>query len=366
MKQTPLYQKHEEAGAKMIEFSGWKMPLYFSSVMKEHMSVREKVGMFDVSHMGSLFLKGEGALEFISKHCTMNITTSNDYQLKYAHILNEKGGIIDDTIITRLKNESCYLVPNAGKTGLVKNWLEKRGGEEYIHDISDDTIIIALQGPEADRALSEISDSELPNLDFFTADTIHINDDIMEFFDGKWPMADAPIVQKSGYTGEDGYEIIIPKESGKVLWDQLLSIEDPPMPCGLGARDSLRIEFGFLLSGQDFDESRTTIEVGWEKQAIDWDNDFLGKDELKKMKDKDHQVLKGLLMMDRGIPRHGYKVFVDDDEISVVTSGARSPVLKKGIALAYLDPGYHEEGTEVHIEIRGDKRLAEVKNPPFV
>ena len=365
MKETALHSNHVEVGAKMTGFGGYDMPLKFKGIRKEHMAVREKAGIFDVSHMGEILLKGDGAIEFMSKHCTQDISDSDIDQIKYAHILNKEGGIVDDTLVNRLSKDSCYIVPNAGNNEKIYNFLAEKGGEEYLYDITDDTVMIALQGPESERIMSEVCDGDVSDIGFFRAKKMRINDEIMESFDKEWPMADKPVVQRSGYTGEDGFEIAIPNEAGKLLWEQIMNIEDPPTRCGLGARDTLRLEFGFLLSGQDFDESRTTIETGWEEQTIDWDNDFLGKEKLKEVKDSEHQMLKGIVMEGKGIPRHGYEIYDGDEKIGVVTSGTSSPVLGKGIALGYLDPGYHDEGTKVQIEIRGDKKEAKIKNPPF-
>lgn len=366
MRETPLHSNHVEAGAKMINFGGWEMPLKFTSINKEHIAVREKAGIFDVSHMGEILLKGEGALKFISEHCTQDIVESDVNQLKYAHILNEDGGILDDTIVTKFTEESCYIVPNAGHDEAIYDWFADKDGEEYIENITESTAMFALQGLEAEETLSKVCEQEISDIPFFGCKKISINDKVMEAFDGSWPMADKPIVQRSGYTGEDGFEIALPNEAGKVLWEQLQELDEPPKRCGLGSRDTLRLEAGFLLSGKDFDESRTTIETGWAEQTIDWDNEFIGKEALEEMKDSDHQMLKGMIMQDKGIPRNGYEIYDDDEKVGVVTSGTRSPVLKKGIAMGYLDPGYQEEGTEVSIEIRDDKRKAEVTNPPFV
>ncbi len=366
MKETVLHSKHVEAGARMTNFGGMDMPLKFTSINKEHQAVREKAGVFDVSHMGEIFLEGDSAIEFISEHCTMDIVESAVNQLKYAHILNEDGGIIDDTIVTKLSEDSCYIVPNAGNNEKIYDWFKERGGEEYVTDVTDETAMLAIQGPEAEKVLQELTDEDLSEIEFFQAKQIPINDDIMDKFDKDWPMADTPIIQRSGYTGEDGFEVALPNEAAVELWDQLQALDEAPVRCGLGARDTLRIEFGFLLAGQDFDESRTTIETGWEEQAVEWDHDFLGKEKLEEIKEEDHQMLKGLLMQEKGIPRHGYGIYDGEDKIGEVTSGTRSPVLRKGIALGYLDPGYQEEGTSVQIKIREDKREAEVKNPPFV
>ncbi len=366
MKETPLHSKHIENGAKMTAFGGWDMPLKFTSINEEHMTVRQKVGIFDVSHMGELILQGDGALEFMSEHCTQDVTKSKNDQLKYAHILNEKGGIIDDTIVTKLSDDSCYIVPNAGRTPVVLDWLIKEGGEKFVTDISHDTVMLAIQGPKAVDIIKKIFDNDITDLGFFNAVHDEINPDIMKKFDNEWKMGETPIIQRSGYTGEDGFEIVLPNEAGIALWDAFSAVDDAPTPCGLGARDTLRLEYGFLLSGQDFDKTRTTIETGWVKQSVDWDHDFVGKEKLQEIKGSEHQLLKGMVMIDKGIARHGYEIYDGDEKIGVVTSGTRSPMLKKGIALGYLDKGYHEEGTEVLIEIRGEKKKAEVKNPPFV
>ncbi len=366
MKEPALKSKHEDAGAKMTSFGGYQMPLKFTSINKEHKAVREAAGIFDVSHMGAVLLKGEGAIEFISEHCTMNIVESEVDQLKYAHILNEDGGIIDDTIVTRLSKDSCYIVPNVGKNEKVCEWFEERGGEEYIIDLTGKTVIMAIQGPDAEKTLQQLTDEDLSKIEFFQSKQIPINEDVMGEFDKDWSMSDTPIVQRSGYTGEDGFEVVLTNEAGIELWDQLMSLEEPPVRCGLGARDTLRIEFGFLLGGNDFDESRTTIETGWEEHAVEWDHDFVGKESLEKIKEEEHQMLKGFVMENKGIPRHGYVIYDKDKKIGKITSGTRSPVLEKGIALGYVDPDYHEEGSKVQIEIRGDKREAEVTNPPFI
>lgn len=367
MKETALHSKHKESGARMTNFGGYEMPLKFTSINKEHEAVRNSVGIFDVSHMGEIYLEGDGAIEFMSRHCTMDIVDSEVNQLKYAHILNENGGILDDTIVAKLSENSCYIVPNVGNNERIYEWFTERGGKDYIHDVTEQTCMFAIQGPDTEKTLQKITDTDLSDIDFFWSKQTELNDDIMEKFDPDWPMADAPIVQRSGYTGEDGFEIALPNEAAVELWEQLQNLDESPTRCGLGSRDTLRIEFGFLLAGQDFDESRTTLETGWAEDAIDWDNDFLGKEKLKKMKEKeDHQLLKGFEMKDKGIPRHGYKIFSNGEEVGEVTSGTRSPTLQKGIGLGYLDPGYQDEGTELKVEIRDEKRDAVVKNPPFV
>ncbi|MEF8873671.1 MAG: glycine cleavage system aminomethyltransferase GcvT [Candidatus Thermoplasmatota archaeon] len=366
MKETVLNSKHVEAGARMTKFGGIEMPLKFTSINKEHRAVRERVGVFDISHMGEILLEGDGAIEFISEHCTMDIVESEVDQLKYAHMLNEDGGIIDDTIVTKLSEDSCYIVPNAGNNEKIYDWFKEREGGDYITDLTDETVMLAIQGPDAEKTLQELTDEDLSDIEFFYSKQIPINDEIMEKFDDDWPMSDKPIVQRSGYTGEDGFEVALPNEAGIELWEQLMSLEEGPTRCGLGARDTLRIEFGFLLAGQDFDESRTTIETGWEEQAVEWDHEFLGKEKLEEIKEEDHQMLKGFLMQEKGIPRHGYEIFDGEEKVGEVTSGTRSPTLKKGIALGYVDPGYQEEETTVEIKIREDKREAEVTNPPFV
>lgn len=233
-------------------------------------------------------------------------------------------------------------------------------------DITQDTVMIAIQGPKAVDLVNDISDQDVSELKFFNSRNIEINKDIMDVFEEDWILSETPIIQRSGYTGEDGFEVVLPPRSGNELWKSLLKNDISPLPCGLGARDTLRLEFGFLLSGQDFDESRTTIETGWEDKCVDWKHDFVGKDRLEEMKESDHQTLRGILMVDKGIPRNGHKVYADDEMIGMVTSGTRSISLRCGIGLAYLDPGYLEEGTEITLDIRGKMRKAVVKTPPFV
>ncbi len=350
----------------MTNFGGWEMPLKFTSITEEHQAVRNQVGVFDVSHMGEIYLEGDGAIEFMSEHCTQDIVSSEVDQIKYAHMLNEDGGILDDTLVNKLSEDSCYIVPNAGNNEKIYDWFAEEGGEEYIIDITEETVMLAIQGPDAEKLLSDMCKEDISDIEFFWGKKMEMNDEIMDAFDEEWPMADKPIVQRTGYTGEDGFEVALPNESGVVLWEQLLTASIPPTKCGLGSRDTLRLEYGFLLSGQDFDEERTTIETGWEEQSIDWDHDFVGKEALEEVKKKDHQMLKGIKMIDKGIPRHGYDVYDEDEKIGTITSGTRSPTLKEGVALGYLDPGYHEEGTTIQVEIRGEKREAEVTNPPFV
>ncbi len=366
MKQTALNKKHKEAGARMTNFGGYEMPLKFSSINKEHKAVREAVGIFDVSHMGTILLKGDSAIDFISRHCTMDIKDSEVNQLKYSHILDHDGGIIDDTIVTKVSEDACFIVPNVGKNEEISEWFKDEGGGEYITDLSDKTVILAIQGPDAEETLQQVTEEDLSEIEFFQSKQIPMNEEVMDKFDSDWPVSDTPIVQRSGYTGEDGFEIALPNKAGVVLWEQLMDLDEPPVRCGLGARDTLRIEFGFLLANNDFDRSRTTIETGWEEQAIEWDHEFVGKEKLEEIKEEDNQMLKGFVMQEKGIPRHGYEIYDGDEKIGEVTSGTRSPSLKKGIALGYVDPGYHEEGTEVQIKIRDDKRKAEVTNPPFV
>lgn len=366
MKETALHDRHTDFGAKMTNFNGWDMPLKFTRINKEHQAVRKKAGIFDISHMGEIYLEGDGALEFISEHCTQDIVASEVNQCKYAHILNEEGGILDDTIVTKLSEDSCYIVPNAGNDQKIYNWLAEKGGKEYLVNVTKNTVMLALQGPKAEGILNKVANEDVSDIEFFRAKMMKINDEIQSKIDEDWPMGDKVIVQRSGYTGEDGFELALSNKAGVVLWSNLLSGEEPPARCGLGARDTLRLEAGFLLSGQDFDEDRTTIETGWEKQTVDYDHGFLGKKALENMKEEEHQMLKGIEMVDQGIPRTGCGIFDGDEQVGKVTSGTHSPSLKKGIAMGYLDPGYHEEGTEVKIKIRDEKRDAEIKNPPFI
>ncbi len=364
MKRTPLYDEHVALGAKMTEFGGWEMPLQYDGIIKEHMAVRENAGIFDVSHMGDLIIKGKDAGKFLSYVTTGDFEGLKEGNAKYTHILNEKGKIKDDMIAYRLSDDEYLAVPNAGTTPMIEEWFRKHlgGFEIEMENLTDELVCIAFQGPKSRELMKKISD-DAAEVKFFKSGWADLG---LGTEDAKGPLSrfsEESLVSGTGYTGEDGFEIITLREQGKKLWKKLIEMDI--QPCGLGARDTLRLEKGFLLSGQDFNEDRTTLETGWDF-VIDWDHDFIGKDALLKQKENgDYDKFRGIVM-EKGIARHGQKVYHMGKEIGTVTSGTKSPVLGKGIALAYLSREHAEKGNKVEVDIRGKMSEGVVVKPPFV
>ncbi|HID71548.1 MAG TPA: glycine cleavage system aminomethyltransferase GcvT, partial [Thermoplasmata archaeon] len=349
MKHTALNSVHKKLKAKMVQFAGWEMPLLYSGIQKEHLAVRKKAGLFDVSHMGELLIKGREAEDFLSWVLPNNIRKVEKGSAFYTHILNHDGIVIDDTIGLRFDKNEFLLVPNAANTEKVKEWFKsQKKFEVEILDRTMEIACLALQGPVAELIPSTLPfvDFDLKRLPFFGFTTI--------LFKGE-----KLTVSRTGYTGEDGFELYIPWKLAVEVWNALFEVGEPHglEPCGLGARDSLRLEKGFLLSGTDFNMDRTILETGWEK-IVDWNKDFMGKEALLKQKERgDYQVFKGFVMKEKGIPRHGCRILNKDGKVvGVVTSGTLSPCLRKGIALGYIRQEMAEEGKKVLIEIR-DKRL---------
>ncbi|MDR2123106.1 MAG: glycine cleavage system aminomethyltransferase GcvT [Flavobacteriaceae bacterium] len=359
MKRTVLYQNHVDLGAKIVNFAGFEMPVQYSGITNEHFAVREKVGLFDVSHMGEFSIKGEKALALIQKITSNDASKLIDGRVQYSTLLNEKGGIVDDLLIYKIKENEYFLVVNASNIEKDWNWISKHNTEgAEMHNLSEDTSLLALQGPKAAEVLKKITDVDLDSLKYyhFTFGTI---DGIQNI-----------LISNTGYTGAGGFELYIPNQHVEKLWTSLLSKgeEQGILPAGLAARDTLRLEKGFSLYGNELNDDTTPIEagLGWITKLDK--EDFLGKEIL--LKQKAHGVAKKLVgfeLIDRGIPRHGYKVFNDkQEEIGIVTSGTMSPMKKTGIGIAYVKPEYAETDTEIHIEIRDKKLRSKVVKMPFV
>lgn len=356
MERTALYDRHLELGARMTDFGGWEMPLWYKSIIEEHMAVRRRAGLFDVSHMGDLFISGSDATAFVERIQTNHFSKAEPGEMKYCHILDEEGRILDDTIITVLEDGSYLLVPNAGTTPMILEWLRAHadGLDVTIDDRSDGFFCLALQGPEAAAIYTEAT-GDAAEQGFFTMRRAVI--------------AEAEcMVERSGYTGEDGFEIIGPAEAGPAVWDLLIEAGEGHglLPCGIGARDTLRLEKCFLLSGQDFDRDRTTLETTYDF-VIKWDHDFIGREALEAQRDAGgYDIWTAFLCDGRGVPRHGDPILRDGERIGTVTSGTMSPVLRMGIAMGYVAPEHAEPGTVVDIEIRGRPVAAHVVEKPFV
>ena len=342
LNQTPLFNHHKNSGAKIVDFAGWQMPIQYTSILSEHKIVREKVGIFDVSHMGQIFVKGTDTVDFLSYITTWDMKRQKDGDCRYCHILNNEGCIIDDTIVYTLSEENYMLVPNASKVNEIYDWLlvHSDNFDVSIDNLSNNYFCLALQGPDAPRLLGQ-----------------HLNTTVNSF---QLVTIDETIISGTGYTGEKGCEIIGPLDEIIEHWEALVDMGAEPI--GLGARDTLRLEKGYLLSGQDFNGRQTTLETGY-SWVIDWKHDFIGRDSLLDLKSNDYSKLAGILLEDRGVIRPGNSVFHQGKKISSLTSGSLSPSLRKGIGMAYLDL---QIGDSITVEVRGNHLNGCVVRMPFL
>ena len=341
-RRTPLFSHHKELGAKIVDFAGWEMPIQYTSILSEHKSVRDGAGIFDVSHMGQIFVKGPETIDFLSYVTTWDMHRQKEGDCRYCHILDERGCIIDDTIVYTISEDNYMLIPNASKISKVFDWLSKNSEsfEVSLENLSDDYFCLALQGPDSSRLLGQ-----------------HLNTSVGSF---QLVKIGDTIISGTGYTGEMGCEIIGPLSEVVNHWESL--VEMGAIPIGLGARDTLRLEKGYLLSGQDFDGNQTTLEADY-SWVIDWNHDFIGKEALMSFQGKSYPKLRGILIEDRGIVRPGNSVFNNGRKISSLTSGSLSPSLRKGIGLAYLDL---DIGTLITVEVRGNHLNGRVVRMPFL
>ncbi len=369
MKYTALHDVHVKMGAKMTEFAGFHMPLWYKGIEEEHMAVRRRVGVFDVSHMGDIIVEGKDSTEFLSYILPSDFSNVPVMKAVYTAFINHRGILIDDTIVTKLGEDKYLVVPNAATADLIYHWMFSLSGGYSVNlkNLSSQLSSLAIQGPNAKDVMQRLVTADLNKLAFFQATLTDMNDLSISFSD----FNDSLYLSRTGYTGEDGFEIIVPNEYIETIWKRILDegkdfgIE----PCGLGARDTLRMEKGFLLSGQDFHpqhEPRTPLEGGisW---IINWDHEFLGKETLLKMKEeKKYDLFRGVILKDRGIPRHGYEIYKDGEKIGYLTSGTMSPVLKTGIGLGYVKRQYIKVGTEIYVKIRKRMVKGEIRKPRLV
>ena len=364
MKNTPFTKFHEEAGARMVPFAGYNMPVEYSGINDEHMTVREKAGVFDVSHMGEFWVTGPSAMNFIQYITSNDISVLFDGKIQYSCFPNGKGGIVDDLLVYRFNAEKYLLVVNAANIEKDWNWcvLNASGfgltpGKDLIN-ASNDTAQLAIQGPLALKAMQKLTAEKVMDMEYYTFRVI-------EFAGIK-----DVLFSTTGYTGSGGCEIYVKNEDGPALWKSVFEAgkEYGIRPIGLGARDTLRLEMGFCLYGNDINDETSPIEAG-----LGWITKFTeGKDFIDKailLKQKEEGVarrLKGFVMVDRGIPRQHYEVVNADGElVGEVTSGTMSPVMKQGIGMAYLSNGYWKPGSEIFIRIRNKDLKARVVNLPF-
>ncbi|WP_143415175.1 glycine cleavage system aminomethyltransferase GcvT [Geobacillus sp. E263] len=358
LKRTPLFAVYERYGAKTIDFGGWELPVQFSSIKEEHEAVRTRAGLFDVSHMGEFVVKGDDSLAFLQKMMTNDVSKLTDGRVQYSLMCYEDGGTVDDLLIYKKADGHYLLVVNAANIEKDFEWLHGHlFGDVELVNISQEIAQLALQGPLAEQVLQKLTNTDLSAIKFFSfQDDININ-------------GVKVLVSRTGYTGEDGFEIYCRREDAVALWESILEAgkEEGVLPCGLGARDTLRFEATLPLYGQELSKDITPIEAGLGFAVkTNKDADFIGKDVLKKQKEEGTaRKLVGIEMIDKGIPRHGYKVFANGEEIGFVTTGTQSPTLKKNIGLALIKTEFTEMDTEVEVEIRGKRLKAKVIATPF-
>jgi len=358
---TPFYDIHTSLKAKMVTFSGWTMPLMYTGILSEHHLVREKAGLFDTSHMGEFEIEGEDALGLVQKLVTNDVSKLNVNQVLYTPMCQDNGGIIDDLLVYRLGERHFMLVVNASNIQKDYKWVldNVQGLKVKVRDISYQTALLALQGPQSGKILQELVKGDLDSLKYYW----FIKDEVYGI---------KGIISRTGYTGELGYEIFITdakQEKLEGLWNALMEKgRDYGLgPCGLGARDTLRLEMKYALYGNDIDEATNPLEakLGWTVKFNK--GDFNGREALWRIRDNGvTRRLVGFVMFDKGIARHGYGIFMDEERIGYVTSGSFSPVLGKSIGMAYVEDDFAETGTEFDVEIRGRKCKAKVVDTPFI
>ena len=357
MKNTALTHKHIALGAKMVPFAGYNMPVQYAGINVEHDTVRKGVGVFDVSHMGEFILKGENALDLIQRVSSNDASKLYDGKVQYSCIPNEHGGIVDDLLVYRIDEKTYMLVVNASNIDKDWSWIARFNTEQVdMKNISDRTSLLAIQGPKAADALQSLTDIDLGTMEYYT------------FKKGKFAGVDNVLVSATGYTGAGGFEIYVDNKDAEQVWNAVFEVGEPfgIKPIGLGARDTLRLEMGFCLYGNDIDDHTSPLEagLGW---VTKFNKEFTNSAALLQQKqDGLKQRLVGFEMIERGIPRHDYQIVdAEGAVIGKVTSGTQSPSLQKAIGMGYVKSEFAKEGTEIYILIRDNKVKAQIVKPPF-
>ena len=367
MKNTPFLKFHEALGARIIPFAGYNMPVEYSGITEEHITVREKVGVFDVSHMGEFWVNGPHALDFLQYITSNDVAALTDGKVQYTCLPNGKGGIVDDLLVYRFSAEKYLLVVNAANIEKDWDWCVKQaagfgitaGNGKDLNNASDGTAQLAVQGPLALRAMQKLTDEPVEDMEFYTFKVL------------RFAGIDDVIFSTTGYTGSGGCEIYVRNADAPRLWEEVFRAgeEFRIRPVGLGARDTLRLEMGYCLYGNDIDDTTSPIEagLGWITKFVPG-KDFVDRELLLKQKEEGtERRLKGFVMMERGIPRQHYEVVdAQGNNIGEVTSGTMSPVLKQGIGMAYLRKDYWKADTVIYIRVRGRDLKAKVTALPFI
>ena len=357
MKTVALNDTHIALGAKMVPFAGFNMPVQYAGINIEHETVRTGVGVFDVSHMGEFILKGDGALNLIQKVCSNDASTLFDGKVQYSCLPNEKGGIVDDLLVYRIDSKTYMLVVNAANIDKDWDWISKYNSDGVeMKNISDQTSLLAVQGPKAVAALQSLTSVDLASMDYYT------------FKKGVFAGIENVLISATGYTGAGGFELYFDKKDSEHIWNEVFRAGEAfgIKPIGLAARDTLRLEMGFCLYGNDIDDSTSPIEagLGW---ITKFTKNFVNSENLAEQKENGvERKLVGYEMIERGIPRHDYEILdADGNLIGKVTSGSQSPSLQKGIGMGYVKTAFSKIGTDIYIKIRDNKILARVVKMPF-
>jgi len=355
MKKTPFYEYHVQAGAKMVPFAGYEMPIQYSGIRAEHMAVRENVGLFDLSHMGEFEISGPGALGFLQKMTTNDVSQLTLGQIQYSCFCYDDGGIVDDLLVYHM-GDRYMLVVNGANVKKDFDWLSEHLNDDVkLIDKTDYYGLLAVQGPNAQKIMEQVSSYDFESMAYYHSAVMKIDDASILF-------------SRTGYTGEDGFELYISPENSEKVWSELMDAgkKDDMKLIGLGARDSLRMEMKMTLYGNDIDQTTTPIEAG-----LGWivkleKGDFVGRKVVEKQKiEKPTRRLICLELEDKAFPRHGYELYHDEKVVGHVTSGTMSPSLDKPIALGYLPLPLTKIGTEVGLKIRDKLFPATVVKPPF-
>jgi aminomethyltransferase len=358
LKKTPLNAAHRALGGKMVDFGGWDMPVqYPAGVIEEHMATRTRAGLFDVSHMGEIWVEGADVIDFVNSLTTNDVTKLVDGQAHYSALTNENGGVVDDLLVYRFGPEKLLLVVNAGTTDKDWVWITSHKGEfdVVLTNASADYCQIAIQGPKAVEILQKLTDTDLGPIKYYHFTTGHV--------DGV-----EAIISRTGYTGEDGFEVYAAADKAEQLWNKMLETgeEYGILPAGLAARNTLRLESAMSLYGHELGDDISTFEanLGWITKMDK--PEFTGKDALVELKTAGlKRKLVGFEMREPGIARDGFEVYIDDKKVGEVTSGSPAPYLKKNIGLAFVPPEFAKTGQEIRIDVRGKKLLAEIVPTPF-
>jgi aminomethyltransferase len=360
MKNTPFTQKHIDLGAKMAEFAGYNMPISYSGINDEHLTVRKNAGIFDVSHMGEFILKGPAALTLIQSITTNDASKLTSGRAQYSCLTNNQGGIIDDLIVYCIEENKVYmLVVNASNIEKDWSWIQLHNTTSVeIHNISDHTCLLAIQGPNATKILQPLTEMDIMNLKYY------------HFVKGKFAGVENVLISATGYTGSGGLEIYFEDkdDDAEKIWNSIFEQGSAAglKPIGLAARDTLRLEMGYCLYGNDIDDSTSPLEagLGW---ITKFTKDFVAKEIIEQYKSEGvHQKLVGLEMVEKGIPRHDYEVKdIEGAKIGRITSGTQSPSLSKAIAMAYVDTGFSKIGMQVYVKVRDKLLTAKVVKMPF-